>query len=359
MKLKSNLFLLFFVLIVGFNSSKAQCPCGTSSYCADDAASLQSILSDPALLSATQASPITVYVCGTINLGEIDPTVHPFPWEIPQYVHLVGNNDFISGSRIVFPWRYRNTRRCGSQIIGDDEVERVLATDETDDPSLWPDLLMMGPSFEAFAFAMQRGSQFNNICLQGPKNDIKEEFMYLWFNDVCPPHNRFEALEGLGGGILMRGDDCQLNNSEVYGFGTYDVHIRPENTSTSSPVGIGTAQINNCLIHNSKMYGWGYGIFGSGGGGSSCIENWQCTPNFRVNQQNMDQPDQNIIVNNTIFYENAKDFDAAGNRYNSAFNNCTMGLRSGFRIINVLWWWGNLKNIKRKTQNKPSTISFL
>jgi len=342
---------------VKLNAQLVQCSCGVwADKCAYTADQLWDYL-DPQNLNnnyigpGQAGSPKVIGICGTINLGELDAYIDKFPLEIPEYVHLVGNYNFIEGSRIVFPWRFKNSRRCGSQNISADEAERVKATDETDDPSLWPDLLMMGPSLEAFAFAMQRGSQFNNICLQGPKNDIKEEFMYLWFDNVCPPYNRFEPFEGLGGGILMRGDDCQLNNSEVYGFGTYNIHVRPENTSTISNVGIGTAQINNCLIHNSKMYGWGYGIFGSGGGGNSCTQNWQCVPNVRVDQTNDNQPDQNMMINNTIFYENAKDFDAAGNRYNCAFNNCTMGLRSGFRIINqhrgtklCNWYPGNCIN---------------
>lgn len=125
----------------------------------------------------------------------------------------------LGGTHIVFPWRYRNSRKCGpDQIINIDEPEIIADDPETDTQPEW---LVMSPSGEAFVFSMEAGSQFNNICLQGPKPDIKEEFMAWWLHDGCPARGPdMQPLEGSVGGILLRGHNAQLNHSEVYGFPT-------------------------------------------------------------------------------------------------------------------------------------------
>lgn len=347
-----KLTLISFCLILGLSCSikilAQPCSCtGVASvYCATDAATLFDLL-DPSNLNGnyigagTQGNPKILSICGTINLGELTPGV--FPLEIPQYVTLQGNNNLLGGSRIVFPYRYKYGKRCGMQFTNAQST--TVPEDEPGhhyDTEITPELLSMSSTDLVFVFAMQKGSRFNNICLQGPKTDIKEEYMYAKLNyvvdaAVCSPPliATIDALEGLGGGILMRGDDAQINNSEIYGFATYNVHIRPEVNSGADPKGLGTVSINNSFLHNSKLYGYGYALFGSAGGGAGCQEKKTCTtPLAKTWVSNSDQQQEYINVEGTSFMENGKEADGAGHRYAYTFTNCTMGLRVNNYIMN-------------------------
>ncbi|HNR21378.1 MAG TPA: hypothetical protein PKL45_15450, partial [Bacteroidia bacterium] len=60
------------------------------------------------------ASGGTVEICGTINLGELSADL--FPLELPATnITLRGNYDFVTGTRILFPYRYRGGITCDTQ----------------------------------------------------------------------------------------------------------------------------------------------------------------------------------------------------------------------------------------------------
>jgi hypothetical protein len=276
----------------------------------------------------------TIEICGTIYLGDLGPS--DFPLEVPAFVTLQGDYDFVEGTRIVFPFRYKSGLKCDKQlrVSGSEVIENETSPDPAS-----PENLIMQASEHVFVFALQQGSQFNHICLQGPKPDIKEGYMNEFINFSsfahCVVPAKLQPLEGLGGGIIMRGNNCQINFSEIYGFPTYNVHVRPEVTSTTSPVGVGTAIIHNSFLHNTKLNGYGYGIFGSGGGGGNCVNNTPCPLGTANDKEgNANQEPEVIEVTKTLFMENGKDADAAGHRYSFNVENSTMGLGVNNYIVN-------------------------
>jgi hypothetical protein len=336
----TKLFTLLLIAINLCQSSSAQQSCwctGQTTYCIDKASDLWTLL-DPANPSPPQPGE-TIGICGTIYLGDLSPWV--FPLEIPYGVTLQGNYDFADGgTRIVFPFRYKNGHQCGSgQIVGNNpQVTSNTDSDIADNND--PDPFIMSTTNEAFVFAMQCGSRFNNICLQGPKTDYKEEFMTFQFTDACSPNVLFPH-EGTVGGILARGDDVKINNSEIYGFPFYNMEVRPEtptygNCGPGNPKGLGEVTIDQCFLHNSKANGWGYAIYNSDGG-SNCYNEPlpctttccnPCTPENCPKEGNQYYKSEMTHVHNTMFMENGKDIDASGNRYSLDFNNCTMGLQN-------------------------------
>ncbi|MBK7854743.1 MAG: hypothetical protein IPJ79_07370 [Bacteroidetes bacterium] len=277
----------------------------------------------------------TVDICGTINLGEINPVLQPFPWDIPAGVTLQGNYDYVTGTRILFPYLYKGGVVCAYQLRitpGGEVVEQTLPANEDDGI----DMILAAPDRIAYVFSLSEGSQFNNICLQGPKTDLKEQFMYFKMLPLMDQHcayypELFNVKEGLSGGLFLNCANCSVNNSEVYGFSLYNVQAVPPASLT------GMAEINNSYIHNSKLWGYGYGLFGSGGGGANCsIPLHPCTGPWggiaNINTKNA--PPQTIKISKSIFTENGKDLDAAGNGYNFDVTENTMGLRVGAAIVN-------------------------
>lgn len=62
----------------------------------------------------------------------------------------------------------------------------------------------------------------------------------------------FGVKEGLSGGLFLNCANCSVNNSEVYGFSTFNILVGPDNVR-GSPIGRGTVNITNSLIGNYKI----------------------------------------------------------------------------------------------------------
>ncbi|HNR21355.1 MAG TPA: hypothetical protein PKL45_15335, partial [Bacteroidia bacterium] len=254
------LWLFFFL---GFKnpafSQTPNCWCsGSANICVTTAQELYDALYQP----VPQSGQI-IEICGTINLGDPGIDAASFPWVVPAEVTLRGNYNFVEGTRILFPYRYRGGITCSTQqrVVNGEVIQQHLPANE--DEAI--DLIMSGTGPElAFVFTMQEGCRFENICLQGPKADFKEQFMAANLNPLTDPLstctidlNRYAEKEGLMAGLLMRGDNCNVTNSEVYGFTFFNILVRPEKNAAGDfwghPTGRGRVNITNSLIGNNKI----------------------------------------------------------------------------------------------------------
>jgi hypothetical protein len=205
-----------------FAQTPATCPCssGGPNLCATTAQELYN-----ALYSPTPTAGQIIEICGTINLGEIDPS--KFPFRIPDYVTLRGNYNLIDGTVIKFPYLYKKSYQCGIQnhtIAPPDDGEDFSGGGNTTNTSTG--------DLQAFAFTLGNGSHFEYIRLEGPKTDTKEESQFFPLladqnaNGTCvvSPASLLAAKQGLTSGLLpyfqslppLRGDFETIEDVKLF-----------------------------------------------------------------------------------------------------------------------------------------------
>ncbi|HNR20130.1 MAG TPA: T9SS type A sorting domain-containing protein [Bacteroidia bacterium] len=359
MNLKNHLRLL---LLIFFNlsivnshivlSQTPSCPC-SGSKCALTASDLYNILTNTQ--NPLQPGDV-VTVCGTINLGELVPsgTQPPnnlFPLIVPDFVTVQGNFNFYGGTTINFPFLYQGGLKCGHQQFanvndmppgGDNNGDEPFADDEqmahNNNSNSSPSPLSIANM--AFVFRLGEGSMLKNLCITGPKTDTKEQVMTYTIDKIvnCNGNttNVLPPIQGMAGGVYMKGKDSRIENCEIYGFPLYGVYIQPDVSSDH-----GNVYIDRCYIHNNKAWGWGYGVWLSGGGGSMTCDHispacstWQKVPNgnppvqlLPAKIQNSPIADMVLYLSNTFFFENGKDFDSSGDRNSVIIDHCTFSER--------------------------------
>ena len=160
-------------------------------------------------------NPITIIIAPGYNIdfktltdANGNPIPHVFPIEVPPGVTILGDydikdiqNDGTSyGTRIFFPYLY-----------GGEGVE-----------STCPPAALLSPSGTcnidlAFVFKLNDGAKFKNICLVGPTNNMVD-FRYLAsFANNCT-NQPYPSREGMAGGVLVQGNNCEVAYCEIYGF---------------------------------------------------------------------------------------------------------------------------------------------
>ncbi|MBL7985074.1 MAG: hypothetical protein JNM91_08755, partial [Flavobacteriales bacterium] len=157
------------------------------------------------------ASPgTTVYICGTINLGDLSQ--EDLPLDIKPGVTLAGNYDMYTnpyGSLVTVPYQFKDGRSCRYGYVNQNGFLNNKAT--------------------GFAFDMYTGSTIKGIRLQGPSTTVKD-WRYLPLEANCVPN--IAPVEGMMSGICARYTDCLVEDCEIYGFGHFAmlVDIRENDT---------------------------------------------------------------------------------------------------------------------------------
>lgn len=342
--MKKYLKIIPFIIMMSTAKAYSQCPC-SGSWCVTSAADLLT------KLTISNPPPGTVItICPLngqpINLGDLSPDV--FPLTLPAYVTLQGNYNLFNynqgvntGTTINFPFLFDNSLSCGHQFAnandvfpgGDNNGDDEETTASQNNNSTSSPSSLQTPSEGAFVFRLMEGAQIKNICLAGPKTDTREtEMGEKALNKDCngTPLSVLPAIQGLCGGVLMEGKKSGIENCEIYGFPMYGVEVLPGIQADH-----GNVTIDRCYIHNCKGWGFGYGVWLNGGGGSmTCDQNTSSCNDFNngvlgsAHEENSPLADEVLDLTNTFFFENGKDFDASKDRNSVFMDHCTFSERA-------------------------------
>lgn len=197
------------------------------------------------------------------------------------------------------PFLYKHGKQCGPQTPGIIANENDIECTDARMPAN-----TISPNKYVFVFKMMEGSRLQNLCIEGPKTDTKEQFMVSLLDNInaqCTLTNPAQAqpLQGLVSGVLMEGNDTYITNCEIFGFPTYVIERRP-----AVFLGRGSAYIQNCYIHNCKSQGYGYGIY-VGYRGDAC------------------SPYEEVYITNNTFAGNHYNTGKAKGKFNLVFDNNT------------------------------------
>ena len=248
----------------------------------------------------------TVYICGTIDLGDLSQ--EDLPLDIKEGVTLAGDYDMFTnpyGSLVTVPYQFKDGRSCRYGYVNQNGFLNNKAT--------------------GFAFDMYTGATIRGIRLQGPSTAVKD-WRYLPLATNCD--DPVEPIEGMMSGICARYTDCSVESCEIYGFGHFAmlVDIRENDTHFN---------FRRNLVHHNKRLGFGYGIWVTG------KANDPCTPTITTcNGAPIPPGEQNKYrttmgtgvtahISRCIFWENKHDIAGSGNTNSYDVEFCTFSQSSG------------------------------
>lgn len=135
---------------------------------------------------------------------------HVFPLEVPPGVSIVGDYDISNvmpdgrsyGTRIIFPFLYEGGKEPG--IPQSEWYEGYSASCNMDG---------------AFVFKLNDGAKILNVCMQGPQPYAADIRWKTGYRDSCKwPPAYIDSVEGMVGGILIFGNNCEVAYNEIFGF---------------------------------------------------------------------------------------------------------------------------------------------
>ncbi|MBK7855817.1 MAG: hypothetical protein IPJ79_13825 [Bacteroidetes bacterium] len=162
----------------------------------------------------------------------------------------------------------------------------------------------------AFVFKLNSGAAIKNVCLIGPKTDIKDWRWAFWFKNNCMSGtgSLLPAHEGVVGGILISGNKCEVSGCEIYGFPSFGILVRDmlvpltnhafdwgQCYDIRNPNDKGTATIANNYIHNCMAYG----IYVS-------------NPVYKYTSDKYPLPTEEAFITNNIFKNNQRNIVYSG-----------------------------------------------
>ncbi|HNR21202.1 MAG TPA: T9SS type A sorting domain-containing protein, partial [Bacteroidia bacterium] len=175
-----------------------------------------------------------------------------------------------------------------------------------------------------------------NICLYGPTTTLNDHrFTYVW-RDGCNPNDATNILpthEGMSGGIMVLGNECEVAYCEIYGFRAAGCMVRdmvksnPGNDVSPQecwdPDVAGNFYFHHNYVHNCIANGNAYGLYV----GSGRHEKYYPDPT-NLNFFNFYRPDEIAHIHNNIFSENKHDIDNSSGRISMFIYNNTFSQRS-------------------------------
>jgi len=209
---------------------------------------------------------IVIHIMQDIDLGLLPASV--FPLEVSPGVTIQGSYELKNidhttgksiGTRIYFPYLYE----AG--------VENGVPFNYMYQPSM-----SCNQDF-AYAFKLNDYARFFNICLYGPTTTLNDHRFTVVWRDGCNPNNITNILpthEGMSGGIMVIGNECEVAYCEIYGFRSAGCFVRDMVNTMSGFVitpttcynhkeATGVFKFHNNYVHNNlnKGKGYGYGIY--------------------------------------------------------------------------------------------------
>ena len=233
---------------------------------------------------------------------------HVFPLEVPPGVSIVGDYDISNvmpdgrsyGTRIIFPFLYEGGKEPG--IPQSEWYEGYSASCNMDG---------------AFVFKLNDGAKILNVCMQGPQPYAADIRWKTGYRDSCKwPPAYIDPVEGMVGGILIFGNNCEVAYNEIFGFphsgilvsdivqAAGPLHITPPACFDYGNDSRGRLDVHHNYIHNCKSQGYGYGIY-VGYRGDAC------------------SPYEEVYITNNRFANNHYNTGKAKGKLNLVFDNNT------------------------------------
>lgn len=244
---------------------------------------------------------------------------HVFPLEVPPGVSIVGDYEVESvmpngqpyGTRIIFPFLYEDGKEPGIP------------------QSEWYDGFSTSCNMDgAFVFKLNDGAKILKVRLEGPK-PYMGDIRWQTYRDSCPTTPVYvDPAEGMVGGILVFGNNCEVAYNEIFGFphsgilvsdivqAAGPLHITPPACFDYGNNSRGRLDVHHNYIHNCKSDGYGYGIYVGYKGLAYSNTNPYCQTTPKTTYWNYEAPDEEVFINNNIFEDNKADIDGSGGRLN-------------------------------------------
>lgn len=274
--------------------------------------------------------------------GELHLSLLPagiFPLEVPPGVCLRGNFEIGTilpdgtsyGTKVYFPYSYE----LGFANYLPDVTCPCYNLNEN----------------QAAIFKLYDGAKIQNLCLIGPKTDYKD-WRYYQFTNRCPGTNP-PLYEGLSSGILVVGNNCEVDHCEIYGFSLFGCFVRdmislngttittdPNCFDQTDPDAKGYFHFHHNYVHNCKADGYAYGLYISSGGGDHCAllppGTQSCFSGAWPDEfYNFLRPEEVAEVDNNIFCDNKHDIDCSSYRTSMHIHNNTFSQRSTAENIHM------------------------